>query len=450
MQTPRADPPRPESSAPGRAERVALALAAVQTALFVLYFARSLHPIPRWDFYDWVTGYLDASSVSHYLWRLHNEHRLVVNKLLVIADVELLGGRLWPLSCAGLASLVGWAAIVLRAILRDEEAPRGLRFCIAGGMLFVLFPTYSLDDYTYPTNLQLTFVTFFFVVAIACLLRAGSSNGWLAASLATAVAASLSSANGLLAWPILLVLAWRLAERRMVLLGVAVAGVATIALYLVGYAAPGHASGYMSSATDLLRFLSYLVAYFGMPWVSVEALRPLGLAIGLTTLLLATITVVRLGLGRRILERREALALGLLLFAGGTGLLTSFGRMNVGPHPAHRYTIFAIVAQAGLLLAAMTPLRRLWAADRAKRRISILTLAPMPLLLVQQVWVGEFAVDRAVWFAKLEHALLAGDRRPEITQPIYPDRQRLEYHLSRLAERRIYLYRLDPPGSEGR
>jgi hypothetical protein len=205
----------------------------------------------------------------------------------------------------------------------------------------------------------------------------------------------------------------------------------------------------MSSATDLLRFLSYLVAYFGMPWVSVEALRPLGLAIGFGTLVLATITVVRLGLGRRSLETREALALGLLLFAGGTALLTSFGRMNVGPHPAHRYTIFAIVAQAGLLLAAMTPLRRLWGAPRARRRVAVVTLALMPFLFVQQVWVGEFAVDRAARFAKLERALLAGDRRPEITQPIYPNVQRLEYHLSRLAERRVYLYRLYRPEKPG-
>lgn len=424
--------------------RVVLLLGVVQLALFLYFFSSSIHPMPRWDFFDWVTGYLETSSLLPWLWEQHNEHRVVGSKLAAAMDVEFFRGRMYPVALVALAGLFGWVSLVARAVLRAADLPAGMRAWAVGCLLLLSFPTTTLDTYTYPTNLQFGLVSFFFVLAVVA-MRPGPAPGEplpvrrLVLTIGAALACTLSSANGLFVWPVLLWSAWR--QRLRAGWGVAVVGAAISVLYLLDYHRPSSTALYVNSPADLAKFAQYFVAYFGMPWVTVPSLYAVGMVLGLTLVLAGGAAAVWRGLVAPPRGEIERIGVALLLFGGATGLVTSFGRLHLTGLPAHRYAVFSQLAQIGLFLLFLAWAAAFWKDESRRRWLLSATVGLGLVLLVQQVVVGRFASSRAEHFASIRDQILAGNRDPAITKEIYPHAGRLEHHLRLYDKERIYLYR---------
>ncbi len=189
---------------------------------------------------------------------------------------------------------------------------------------------------------------------------AGGERGalWFGLALGAAVLSSGAMANGLLSWPILLLLALRLRLPRPWLLVLAIAGAGFCASYWMGYNATS-GRGILRVLSTPLASLSWLIAYLGAPlsWNHPIA----GRAVGAASLALAVF------LAGRELSRRQAGAsievvyAAILLLTLGTGLMTAIGRMpySAGTWAAPRYQ--TVVLPYWLSLFALT----LFAASRA-------------------------------------------------------------------------------------
>ncbi|MCU0904800.1 MAG: hypothetical protein MUE83_13130, partial [Tabrizicola sp.] len=114
-----------------RIDRLAPTLFTAFAAVFVLLvlwktFA-SFDGIPYWDAYDGVLAFYGRFIAGdwHALWDTHNEHRIVLSKLLFLIDFNILDGTTRFLLIVNLA-LAGLIALVMVAFLR--EVPNGRAF----------------------------------------------------------------------------------------------------------------------------------------------------------------------------------------------------------------------------------------------------------------------------------------------------------------------------------
>jgi len=432
------------------ASRLLLLFGVLQAALFAWYFAQSIHPIPRWDFFDWITGYLEQDAFGQWLWALHNEHRIVFSKLVVALDIEWFAGQLYPIAFLTVVTLVIWLSVLTVTVIGNMDMTANARVAITGAVLLLGFPTFTLDNYAYPTIMQFAFVTCFFVLAIGCFLKTwrlrqagdhAAANLWFCLGLLFAVCCTVSSLNGLFVWIVLAWMTWRLGGySKGELAALAVAGFSIVTVYLWHFSATEPGQYYMQSIGDVFGFLKYLCAYFGMPWVAVPHLELPGLLLGGTLFAIACGAVVWKGLLAPRIAVVEVLGVALLMFSGLTALATSFARMGVADLPAHRYTLFAVIAHFGFFLLLLPPLLRIDLARKWPRALPLAVFVIGSALLLQQVVVGQFAARRAEHFALLRDRILAGDRTVEVTSELYPDPGRLEYHLALLAKRKLSIY----------
>lgn len=432
---------------------VVLLLGVLQFALFVYFFAISLHPMPRWDFFDWVTGYLEAPSFLPWLWAQHNEHRVVGSKLVAAMDVAFFDGRMLPVALVAVAALFLRTGLVGGALLRTPGISSEQSRWVVGCLLLLSFPTFTLDTYTYPTNFQFGTVSFFLVAAVVALQPSAKSGegtmpvGRLAVAVGAGIACTLSSANGLFVWPILAWSAWR-QRLRLALGSVLAVGALTGAAYFFDYSWPRSTPLYVDSPADFLKFVEYFIAYFGMPWVSVPWLYAPGMLVGALIVLAGATAVIAKGLFRRSGDEVEVIGAAFLLFAGATALVTAFGRLHLTGVPAHRYAAFPQLARIGLFLLLLPWAFVVWRDPGKRRRLLAATVVVAIAMLVQQVVVGQFAASRAEHFARVRDAIHAGNRDLALAREVYPQPKRLEHHL-RLYEREgIYLYRKSGPRSD--
>lgn len=442
---------RVQESRTGRElSRLLLFWATLQAALFLYFFSCAIYPLPRWDHYDWIAGYFGADSLGAWLWQPHNVHRIVPTKLAVLVDIEIFRGLLTPIALASLSMLAGWLAVLARTVNTVDNLEHRSRTAFTGLLLILSLQTYTLDSYTYPANNQFPVSIFLLVCAVCSLLRAAQDSQpgqrgtpWLLAALCAAIACTFSSLNGLFVWPILAYLCWktRLRAGLPLVLGIAAP---VLALHLTGLAGvAGHGSDLPAPA----RFAGHLVAYFGMPWAAVNSLSTAGLLVGAGVLLLCAHALLARGLRRDPATGLENIGLALILYAVMTALMTSLGRSAQFDMPAHRYTVFAVLAHTGLLCVYWRPLWRRLQATAEHTAGYGLAVALGVVILCQQVAVGLFACERAEAFARLKAQILRGDRSAALIDQVYYDARRYPAHLALMRREGIYLYRRGAHGA---
>ncbi|MGC2112514.1 MAG: hypothetical protein WA655_23550 [Candidatus Korobacteraceae bacterium] len=295
-----------------------------------------------------------------WLWRQHNEHRLVIPKLFLVADLRFFRARQvlllasifaiqflhWMLLCWSMRALGGWRGALWRTG--------------AGLAAFCLFCPSQWENLTWGFQTCFVLPGLFATCAFVSLLLYWSAardgdrpHAWkfLLFSIAAALGATYSLASGNLLWPLLIAAAVVLRLRLAVVLSYAVTGTISTALYLHGYVRPLQNSDPAASIRSPLKLLEYFAVYLGSSWVR----QSIGVAAfcGILGLLIALIFLVRSGRSSADSPFRHQLVL-TLLFCLGTGLLTALGRVNAGDMQAFssRYQTIALLFWCclGLLL----------------------------------------------------------------------------------------------------
>lgn len=355
----------PDDRVPPPAARVdwvaagAVFLAVLAARLWLLGSAGSA--LPYWDQWDaealglyrpWLTGNLDPAA----LLAPHNEHRIVLTRLLDLALFATAGGwNPWGqlLINAGLHA----AAAALLAVVLPRPAAAGLRPLVPAGVALLLAVPAGWQNALWGFQSQVHFSTLLAVGALAGLAGAPAGAwrwwiGWFCAALAPgATGGGPLVAIAALPFVLLAVVDRRSDWWRLVAVGAVLA--AGVALQVT---VPAHAA---LRAADATQFLSVFLHALAWPWIDTPALA-------LAMQAPACWLLFRLARSRRLPDGGERLLLALLLWSWLHAAAIAFSRGAGLPEgrPLSRYQdplVVGVVAQCAILLrlVAATPRARI-------------------------------------------------------------------------------------------
>jgi hypothetical protein len=337
---------------------VLLAGAATAT-ITLLLIGKSYSPTPfsdQWTLIDDLAAGVHWWSFS-WLWHQHNEHRIPLARLSVVADLKLFGGH--SILLFGLVVLVLvahwaiWAAFLRKAI----AAPAYLWFSLAGWFAFCIFCPSQNENFYW--GFQWNFMAAFVLASVSFLSLVwleSQMRPWRAVTISsmTAFLSECCLANGLLVWPVLLFCSFFLPlSRRHRTILFLIAG-SSILLYVAGYHSPVYHSNPLQSIRQPGRIFQFLLAYFGHCLATYTAFPEA------VTVLFTVLAGCALWVLLRTSETRTV-GLGLasaMAFAVGTAIVTALGRLKFGAvqGEASRYQTGVMLywgcAFAALILAA--------------------------------------------------------------------------------------------------
>ncbi|MBB6365157.1 hypothetical protein FHR56_000270 [Xanthomonas sacchari] len=254
------------------------ALAALYALLAVVGGILTFSPVPFWDMWDGGLGFYvrQMTDVSQW-WAQHNEHRIVLSRILFFLDYRYFdsnGAVLvvinYLLACSTFG-LLAWCALQ-----RDASRRRDGRMIAAFILCCALLWTQS-NNLTWAFQSQFFLANLLPLLALvllhaSCRTRIRGNAIVFLAALTVAAMAAVSMANGVLAGGVVAVacLLGRQSWRRN-LLAWAVA-IAVPALYFHHYTAPaGHGSILASLRTEPLEVIKFFFAYIGSPFAHLDA-----------------------------------------------------------------------------------------------------------------------------------------------------------------------------------
>jgi hypothetical protein len=419
--------------------------------LMYVFFRVDIPYLDQWEFVLFLEKWHEGTLGMAEFWAQHNEHRLLFPRLIMLGlaslsswnvELELLTNTLLG---TAIFALVTWQ--VRRTMLQVKGPP------VWGVLVLVSLLLFTLSQWrNWFLGWQLqVFLNVLAVVGICILLSApivlspaGMRRLWLRfmVSLILAVVAAYSFANGILAWPVGLVLLILTRERedqsreaRLTFwcLG---AGATTLS-YLMGYHSPGHHPAINAVFGHLLSYPVYVCKYLGQPIVSFSGMG--------AALCGAAGVVFWLGSAYLLMKRhpkqawRYAPYVGLGLYAVGSALLTGLARVDMSTAQAMspRYVTLANLLWASNIMLAYliltprtdtgTPLRNLRTPIAVVGALLALFIS-MSSLYGAYRWTERYAV-----YERARVELLAGEDKGNLHY-LYPD-------VAVLLERRAILQR---------
>ncbi|MDR3706964.1 MAG: hypothetical protein P4L33_01585 [Capsulimonadaceae bacterium] len=293
-----------------------------------------------------------APPVFGDLWALHNEHRMVIPKLVfaVVTRVRHFDEIALQYINFGLMAV---AAGLLWATLRRVAGRTAWPLLFVACSAIIWSP---LQYFNWLRGFEIQWSVLFLAAtgaAFGLAVWPGTRKGLIAICAAT-VAASYSLANGLILWPA--ALAAMLFSRQWSgkqTCCLAAVGLASTIAFLIGWH-PAHIEG--DHALSYLPSLQFWLILIGMPFASEDGADPAQFAIaGLFVLSAFAIAVLSFsGRDRDDLRARLGAPLLLCVFAAVSAAVIMAGRMPLGMRAAHtsRYITGDMLFWIGLLLAA--------------------------------------------------------------------------------------------------
>ena len=310
---------------------------------------RAYNPLPEMDYWE-IVPHLDGyrEFPPKVLWEQHYEHRVVFPELIFAADWMWLKGReVLPLLLTALLHLAVWGLlfVVVREAFAGIRLVAWCALCLAGivmswpGVAFVL---------AFPFSLQWLMCQFSAVLSLWMLAR--GRLGW---TIALAVIATFSSANGFCLWPVLMLASWFVKRGGKQLFGLVGVAAVSAAVFSVGYRNLGN-SHPEQMFTHTAKFVGYFVAYLGMPFGAAGVVT--SLVAGSVSLLLVAGLAFLVWRGGRIAEPIAIVCFGICMLTLLTALLTTASRIPIDRPflqaviTPPRYVVFAVQYWAALVI----------------------------------------------------------------------------------------------------
>ncbi|CCH54662.1 hypothetical protein BN8_03857 [Fibrisoma limi BUZ 3] len=207
--------------------------------------------VPKWDdhalraFLYYLSQETTLTGKIYQIFRQHNEHRIVYDRIVTYLDYQLFGKLNYRhLMMIGNLSLLGLAG-VFAAVLRRS----GRAVWLLAPVVFFLFNLSQWENMYWGMAALQNFTVVFWVLWAIYLLT--YTDRWLVA-LPLAIIATITSGNGLLVWPVAIVLL--LVQRKFRPVAIwAMGAFVVIGLYFLGYEKPAGNPPDRGSVTDLLK-----------------------------------------------------------------------------------------------------------------------------------------------------------------------------------------------------
>jgi hypothetical protein len=328
----------------------------------------SYSALPYWD--GWMEAQVAAGGgnllAPSWLWERDNEHRLVIPKLFLAADFNLFHAR-QKFLLASIFTIQLLHLVLLSWSMRALGGWRGSLW-VAGTGLAAACLFYPSQYANLIVGFQVCFVlpqllaTLSFVTL---LLYWGSTQErpakpapkFLVISILATLAASYSLASGNVLWPLLILATIYLRLGRKVVLSYIIAAIVCVAAYFYHYVHPGHhhTNAIASNLGSPAAMLKYGLEYFfgSLAHHGIVAIAGALVVLILAALFLApTLSYIR---SFRVFGVQLVL---MILFWGGTGMITTAGRAHLGTGQAvtSRYQTVTLLfwCSVGLLLLGCT------------------------------------------------------------------------------------------------
>ena len=322
------------------------------TIVVTIYMVVSSYSsLPFWDGWEEFRFAANGDSLLSpaSLWRLHNEHRIVIPKLFLVADMRLFHARQEFLLASILViqflhvALLSWSMRVLGgwsgALWRTGTGLAG----------FCLFCPSQHENFIWAFQVDFVLPHFFATLSLVALVlywteaqrrpEKQASAKFLLVSVLAALGGSLSLASGNLIWPLLVAGAVYLRLPLRAVLSFATAGVVCIAVYLNHYVQPEGHGNPLTSLGAPFKLLHYCSAYFLSSWPLYDNRQILAFWL---VLFASGVPVLYYLRNARPFAIQMAL---IILYCLATAFITATGRMNFGISQAasSRYQTVALL-----------------------------------------------------------------------------------------------------------
>ena len=395
----------------------------------------------QWDFVPILEKARTGDLTGWDFWAQHNEHRLVFPRLLMLALATPSNWSVrWELAANFVLAFLTWLLLCAQARMSGREVRDGANDVVYLIFALIIFSLSQWGNWFLGWQLQEFMNVLAVVAAMFTLTWQRYSTLGVVLACVFGTIATYSFANGMLVWPIGILLLWlqreeRGAASRPQMVAWCLVAVAMAISYLAGYEAPPHHTSLAAALGQPLQCALYVLAYLGQPLGHAEDLVSLAVEIsgygtghkdhtfsilmGALGLLLWTVTFFQLLLSG-VPIRSLAPWLGLALYAFCTAVLTALGRVDEGIDQAvsSRYVTLAnllwlsVAVQsfwAGHVLEAAL-IKRAWPV-----KVGIMCAALLGASLAGAYrWTERYHV-----YAPLRQELLAGTDMERL-RPLYP------------------------------
>ncbi|NIA15468.1 MAG: hypothetical protein GWP08_15500 [Nitrospiraceae bacterium] len=358
------------------------------------------------------------------LWALHNEHRLVFPRLLMLflAHVSHWDIR-WEIAAN---AVLGIGIFLVLARMIRTTAHRLNMPGVIWTVPFLALTVFSLSQWQnwfLGWQLQVFMNVLAAVGGFAMLGKPALRWQHVAVAMALGVVATYSFANGMAFWPtgflVLIVAGRKSLPRQRLSLFAAAWIVVTILVawsYLYGYERPGYHPALSEVFRHPLIYAAYVLKYLGGPIVGYSGIGATlaGLA-GLTALCASSAWLMRQG---DVRPKDLAPYWAMALYAIASAMVTGLGRLGYGSEQAlsSRY-----VTLAQLLWVANLALVYLLAARRPPSARGLLAALAIVLLLAANSLHGAYRwTERYAFRHPAQTELIEGDD-PDILRRLHPD-----------------------------
>ena len=423
-------------------------LALLMVGMAIIGGVKNYSPIPFWDMWSGVAGFILAIQDGDYAqwWGQHNEHRIVVSRILFWMDYAFFGFKAISLFVWNyvFAALAAWTFVrFIASIAKENDAGKDVARFLSVFIVAWLFLWTQRENFTWAFQsqfflAQLLPLVMFYLLAVA---SASGSARYFALACAMGVLAAGSMANGVVALPLAFVLSCFLPFTRSQRIGLLVLAIIVPLIYFWGFVQPvGHGSLSKTLMSDPLGVLRYTMIYIGSPFYAMAQKSRHALLIAEVlggVLILASLIAAMAWLLSR---KRSPYVGGLLffiLFVGGTAVGTAGGRLLFGLHQAtaERYTTPAVMAWAAIFIIIFSYLKR-WTPLLPKVLGAVLLFLSLVLLTFQtKALRPNYAVNFDRSIGALASTLRVAD--PRYFQQLYFD---VDYSLAiqqKLAHRNL-------------
>jgi hypothetical protein len=339
-------------------------LSLVNVTLTIIGMVKGHSAVPYWDMWNGYLGFFAAISEGDWTawWVQHNEHRILLARLLFWLDLTLFRGLGIFLLCMNFV-LLGLIYVTFFAYLRNQafaKADRPASLVMAALLLSWTFSWSQHENLVWAFQSQFLLAQLFPLIALFFQSRsvAKRQNGTFDFFLAVlfGMLSVGTMANGILILPLMVIYSvlTRSGVKRHALL--VMSCTFTLWVYFIGYSSSSN-SLFQALLDYPLDVIQYVLLYLGG---AVFYLSPASIALefalasGALLIIVAAVLGV-LELSNKVSNPTRLALLMFLLYVGGTAVATASGRVSLGVEQAlsSRYMTPALAAWAalGVLLA---------------------------------------------------------------------------------------------------
>jgi hypothetical protein len=324
---------------------------------------RGYSPIPYWDMWDGTLNFVIKVSDGDWgaWWAQHNEHRIILSRLLFWADINWFGGLGISLIVANYF-IVGASAFVLFRILHAyacKEINKDLQFVIGFFIVGWLFQWMQSQNFVWGFQSQFLLVQLLPLCSFYYLSKSISFNSAGRGTFSIACLFGLLSvgtmANGVIVLPMMVIYAILYRQTKFRIATLSALTFFSSYLYLVDYVSPGgHGSLFKTITDNPIGLAEYALTYLGSPFHYLARGLMKGLVAPMAGFIFITLYVVLIKKSFASIQNNP-LKFALIFFIAfivATATLTGGGRLLFGVQQAldSRYTTPAIMAWATLLI----------------------------------------------------------------------------------------------------